>query len=59
MTCKEESGFNVSLKLLIDTNKKAELSDEWKKKIGFEFEKGLIVLTLPLNVCVSKAFEES
>ena len=54
---KDKSGKNVELNLqiLIDTNKKEkEVPKHWegdKPKIDFEFEEGIIAITLPLNSC--------
>ena len=59
---KDKSGKNVelNLRILIDTNKKAEeVPNHWeedKPKVDFEFEEGIIAITLPLNACSYKTF---
>ena len=59
MKNKSGKNYEMNLQLLIDTNKKRkEIPTQWeenKPKIDFEFEEGIIAITLPLNACSYKS----
>lgn len=61
MKDKKGKNFEMNIKLLIDTNKDREdLSDQWKKhkpKVDFQFEDGIIAITLPLDACSYKSLK--
>ncbi|MCA1028138.1 hypothetical protein LCM23_18925 [Cytobacillus kochii] len=62
MACKNESCFDVCLKLVVNTNsRRAETSVECDETCGgieFEFENGVIQITLPLVACVETTLKD-
>lgn len=57
MTHKDKNSFDVDVKLFIDTKKNRVKAPE-NSKIDFEYEDGIIEITLPLNPCFYKSLKD-